>query len=87
MTTTTLSLTGAVHAGDLLVGWFGQYNSTGQVKVSDNVNGTWTRGASEPWSSSGDLALYYVQNSAAAASGLTITIAASTATYLEAAAE
>ena len=85
-TSTTLSLTGAVHAGDLLVGWFGQYNSTGQVKVSDNVNGTWTRGASEPWSSSGDLALYYVQNSAAAVSGLTITIAASTATYLEAAA-
>jgi fibronectin type 3 domain-containing protein len=86
VTTTTLSLTSAVHAGDLLVGWFGQYNSTGQVRVSDNVNGAWTRGASEAWSTTGDLALYYVQNSAASASGVTITIAASTATYLEAAA-
>ncbi len=47
VTTTTLALTSAVHAGDLLVGWFGQYNSTGQVQVSDNVNGAWTRGASE----------------------------------------
>jgi chitodextrinase len=86
VTTTTLALTGAVHAGDLLVGWFGQYNSAGQVRVSDNINGAWTRGASETWSSTGDLALYYVQNSAAAPSGVTITIAASTATYLEAAA-
>jgi chitodextrinase len=85
VTTTTLSLTSAVHAGDLLVGWFGQYGSTGQVQVSDNVNGAWTRGASETWSSTGDLALYYVQNAAAAPSGVTITIGASTATYLEAA--
>jgi fibronectin type 3 domain-containing protein len=85
VTTTTLPLTGAVHAGDLLVGWFGQYNSTGQVRVSDNVNGAWTRGASETWSSTGDLALYYVQNAAGSPSGVTITIAATTGTYLEAA--
>jgi fibronectin type 3 domain-containing protein len=85
VTTTTLWLTSAVHAGDLLVGWFAQYGSTGQVQVSDNVNGAWTRGASETWSSTGDLALYYVQNAAAALSGVTITIGASTATYLEAA--
>ena len=86
VTSATLALTGAVHAGDLLVGWFGQYNSTGQVRVSDNVNGAWTRGASETWSgTAGDLALYYVQNAAGSPSGVTITIAASTGTYLEAA--
>jgi chitodextrinase len=86
VTTTTLSLTGAVNAGDLLVGWFGQYNSSGQVHVSDNVNGAWTRGASETWSSTGDLALYYVQNAAAAPSGVRITVTSSSLTYLEGAA-
>ena len=87
VTSVTLALTGAVHSGDLLVGWFGQYNSAGQVKVADNVNGAWTRGPSETWSSSaGDLALYYVQNAAASSSGVTVTITASTATYLEGAA-
>ena len=86
-TSATLSLSGAVNAGDLLVGWFGQYNSSGQVKVSDNVNGAWIRGASETWSSSsGDLALYYVQNSLAAPNGVNITISSTSATYLEAAA-
>jgi hypothetical protein len=83
----TIPLTAAVNAGDLLVGWFGQYSSSGQVHVSDNINGAWTRSASETWSNGGgDLALYYVQNAASAASGLTVTIAASTATYLEGAA-
>jgi chitodextrinase len=32
----TITLTSPVSAGDLLVGWFGQYNSSGQVQVSDN---------------------------------------------------
>jgi fibronectin type 3 domain-containing protein len=87
VTSTSLALTGAVHAGDLLVGWFGQYNSTGQVRVSDNINGTWTRGVSETWSgTAGDLALYYVQNSAPSTGGVTITIASSSGTYLEGAA-
>ena len=43
MTSTTITLSAPVHAGDLLVGWFGEYNSSGQVKVSDSVNGAWTR--------------------------------------------
>jgi len=87
VTAATLPLTGAIHAGDLLVGWFGQYNSAGQVQVSDNVNGAWTRGPSEAWSGgAGDLALYYLQNAAASPSGVTVTVAASTATYLEGAA-
>jgi chitodextrinase len=82
----TVTLSKPVGAGDLLVGWFGQYDSTGQVQVSDNVNGAWTRsGASETFGSGGDLALDYVQNSKAAPSGLTITISATNATYLEAA--
>jgi RHS repeat-associated protein len=74
----------AVAAGDLLVGEFGQYDSTGQVSVSDNVNGAWTRSVSTTWNgSAGDVALYYFANSAAAPSGLTITITAANATYLQ----
>ncbi len=85
VTSVTIKLTGAVSAGDLLVGWFGQYNSSGQVKVSDNINGAWTRSSASTTfgSGHGDLALYYVQNAAAAPSGLTITITATTATYLQ----
>jgi chitodextrinase len=76
---------GAVAAGDLLVGWFAQYDSTGQVQVSDNVNGAWTRSpASTTWSgTNGDIALFYRANAAAAPSGITITITAGTATYLQ----
>jgi chitodextrinase len=85
VTTTTITLSSPVHAGDLLVGWFGQYDSSGQVHVSDNVNGAWTRSSASTTFSggSGDLALYYVQNSAAAASGVTITITATSPTYLQ----
>ncbi|HEX4703896.1 MAG TPA: fibronectin type III domain-containing protein, partial [Pseudonocardiaceae bacterium] len=85
MTSTTITLSAPVHAGDLLVGWFGQYNSSGQVSVSDNVNGAWSRStASTTFSSgSGDIALYYRQNTAPAPNGLTITITATGATYLE----
>ena len=83
----TVTLSKAVGAGDLLAGWFGQYDSTGLVQVSDNVNGAWTRSSASTTFSSGngDLALYYVQNAAAAPNGLTITISAGNATYLEAA--
>ncbi len=83
----TLQLTKAVGAGDLLVGWVGQYNAAGQVTVSDNVNGAWTRSAASTTFSNGagDIALFYVQNSTASPTGLTITITASSPTYLEAA--
>ena len=58
----TLSLAGAVTKGDLLVGWFGQYGANGQVRVSDNVNGPWTRSVAETFSNgTGDLALYYAK--------------------------
>jgi hypothetical protein len=82
---TSLTMTlGPVAAGDLLVGWYGQYDSSGQVQVSDNVNGAWTRSASTMWkTTSGDIALYYVANAAAAPAGLTITITAPVATYLQ----
>ena len=83
VTSTTIPLGGVVHAGDLLVGWFGQYDSAGQVQVSDNVNGAWTRSASETFASVGDLALYYVQNSAPSPTGVTVTVAASAATFLQ----
>jgi chitodextrinase len=85
VTSVTLTL-GPVAPGDLLVGWFGQWNSTGQVTVSDSVNGAWTRSASTTWNggtSPGDIALYYFANSKAAPGGLTITIASSSATYLQ----
>jgi chitodextrinase len=85
ITSATIALSSPVHAGDLLVGWFGQYDSAGQIQVSDNVNGAWSRGqASTTFSNGGgDAALFYLQNSAAAPSGLTITITASSATYLQ----
>jgi chitodextrinase len=84
VTSVTIQLTSPVSAGDLLVGWFGQYDSSGQVQVSDNINGAWTRSVSTTYSNGGgDIALYYLQNSAAAPSGLTITITATNATYLE----
>src|SRR5206468_283608 len=46
LTSLKLTLSEPVLAGDLLVGWFGQYNASGQVRVSDNVNGSWTRSVS-----------------------------------------
>ncbi len=86
-TVTSVTLTfGPVAQGDILVGWFAQYNSTGQVTVSDSVNGAWTRAAGTAWhggTTPGDIALYYFANSAAAPSGLTITITSPTATYLQ----
>ncbi len=89
VTSMTVAL-GPVARGDLLVGWFGQYDSAGVVGVSDSVNGAWTRSVSTTWRGSttapGDIALYYFANSAAAPNGLTITITSSTATYLQAAA-
>src|SRR5213078_1277488 len=79
----TLTLSKPVLAGDLLVGWFSQYNASGQVRVSDNVNGSWTRSVATTWGGAGDIALYYRQNSAAAPSGLTITVSASASAYLQ----
>jgi fibronectin type 3 domain-containing protein len=88
VTSATLAF-GPVAQGDLLVGWFGQYDSAGQVNVSDNVHGAWTRSASTTWrggTTPGDIALYYLANAGAAPSGITITITSSGATYLQAAA-
>jgi chitodextrinase len=87
VTSATLQLSHPVGAGDLLVGWVGQYNAAGKVTVSDNVNGTWTRSAASTTFSNGggDIALFYLQNSTASPAGLTITVTASSPTYLEAA--
>jgi len=79
----SLTLTEPVQAGDLLVGWFSQYGASGQVRVSDNVNGLWTRSVSTTWGGSGDIALYYRQNSAAAPSGLTITTSPPASAYVQ----
>jgi len=80
-----IQLTGPVAAGDLLVGWFGQYDAPGQVSVSDNVNGAWIRGSASTTFSNGggDIALYYLQDSAAAPNGVTVTITATSPTYLQ----
>src|SRR5207248_9274673 len=72
-----------VQAGDLLVGWFSQFGVSGQVRVSDNVNGLWTRSVSTTWGGSGDIALYSRQNSAAAPSGLTITTSPPASAYVQ----
>ncbi|RJQ85484.1 fibronectin type III domain-containing protein [Amycolatopsis panacis] len=86
-TSTTLTLSGPVAAGDLLAGWFAQYDSPGQVQVSDNVNGAWTRSVSETFTNGGgDLAFFHLPNTKAAPQGLTITLSAAAATYLPGAA-
>src|SRR5206468_3045979 len=76
-------LTEPVAPGDLLVGWFGQFDVPGEVQVSDNVNGPWTRSVSTTWNGAGDIALLYRENSAAAPSGLVITVSASAPAYLQ----
>src|SRR5437899_10012629 len=81
-----LTLTEPVAAGDLLLGWFSQFDALGEVQVSDNVNGPWTRSVSTTFSGAGDIALYYRENSAVAPSGLVITVSASAPAYLQAAA-
>src|SRR5438094_631030 len=82
---TTVTLTHPVAQGDLLVGWFSQYNAPGEIQVSDNVNGTWTRvaaGALTFDDDTGDIALYYRENSRAAPGGITIAVSASASAYL-----
>ncbi len=83
--TTTVTLADPVAGGDLLVGWFSQYNVPGQVQVSDNVNGAWTRapGSLHFMDDTGDIALYYRENSQRAPSGMTITVSASSAAFLQ----
>src|SRR5437867_300533 len=85
VSTLAVTLTGAVAQGDLLVGWFGQYNAPEQVQVSDDVNGTWTRApaAQTFLDDTGDIALYYRENSQAAPAGITITVSVSSTAYLQ----
>src|SRR5437867_929897 len=82
----TLTLTEPVAAGDLLVGWFSQFDVPGEVQVSDNVNGLWTRSVSTTFSGAGDIARYSRENAVAAPSGLAITVSASAPANLQAAA-
>src|SRR5207249_781618 len=82
----TVTLTRSVAQGDLLVGWFSQYNAPEQVQVSDNVNGTWMRAAAGSLTfddDTGDIALYYRENSRAAPGGLSITVSVSATAYLQ----
>src|SRR5206468_3644582 len=79
----TLRLAESVLAGDLLVGWFGQFGAPGEVHVADDVNGPWTRSVSTTWGGTGDIALFYRENSAPAPSGLVITVRASAPAYLQ----
>ena len=59
-----MTLSSAIGSGDLLVGWFSEYNASGQVTVSDSVNGAWTRGPSAlTYAGAGDIALYYLADS------------------------
>src|SRR2546426_4722124 len=83
--TTSVTLPSPVAGGDLLVGWFSQYNVSGQVQVSDNVNGAWTRASASLHflDDTGDIALYYHENSQAAPSGMTITVSVSSTAYLQ----
>ena len=79
VSTATVPLSRPVAQGDLLVGWFAQYNAPEQVQVSDDVNGSWTRAPRSQTflNDTGDIALYYRENSQAAAGGMTITVSVS----------
>src|SRR5438445_3384874 len=83
--TTAVTVASAVAGGELLVGWFSQYDVPGQVQVSDNVNGAWTRAPESLHflNDAGDIALYYRENSQAAPSGMTLTVSAPDAAYLQ----
>src|SRR5438093_7021277 len=85
VSTVTVTLTAPVGHGDLLVGWFSQFDAPEQVRVSDDVNGTWTRvpGSLTFMSDTGDIALYYRENSQAAPGGMTITVSVSSTAYLQ----
>src|SRR5213594_2725324 len=85
VSTITVTLTSPVARGDLLVGWFSQFDAPEQVQVSDNVNGAWTRapGSLTFMSDTGDIALYYRENSQAAPGGMTITVSVSSTAYLQ----
>src|SRR5437867_1458643 len=82
---TTVTLTAPVAQGDLLVGWFSEYAASGEVQVSDNVNGAWTRAPRSLHflDDTGDIALYYRENSQAAPSGMAVTVSASSGAYLQ----
>jgi hypothetical protein len=72
----------SVFTGDLYVAWVDEYDAPGQVQVSDNVNGKWTRGPSEKFSNGGgDIALYYMRPDFAWR-GVTVTISASAPTFI-----
>src|SRR5438874_6248850 len=81
----TVTLTSPVAQGDLLVGWISQFDAPEQAQVSDNVNGTWTRapGSMTFMSDTGDIALYYRENSQPAPNGIAITVAVSSTAYLQ----
>src|SRR5213594_2429394 len=85
VSTVTVTLTRPVAQGDLLVGWVSQYNAPAQVQVSDNVNGAWTRAPRSLTfaDDTGDIALYYRENSQAAPSGVTITVSVSSSAFLQ----
>src|SRR5438552_948758 len=81
----TVTLTSPVAQGDLLVGWFAQYHAPGETQVSDNVNGTWTRALQSLTflDDTGDIALYYRENSQAAPNGITITVSVPSSAYVQ----
>src|SRR5437870_6043670 len=81
----TVTLSSPVAQGDLLVGWFAQYNAPAEVQVSDNVNGSWTRAAASLTflDDTGDIALYYRENSQAAPNGITITVSVPSSAFLQ----
>src|SRR5881398_4058006 len=81
----TVTLTSPVAQGDLLVGWISQFDAPEQAQVSDNVNGTWTRapGSMTFMSDTGDIALYYRENSQPAPNGIAITVAVPSTAYLQ----
>jgi hypothetical protein len=68
--------------GDLLVAWVSEFDGPGQVQVSDNADGPWTRVTSERFTNGGgDIALFIAQP-ALNLGVVTVTVSSSAATFI-----
>ena len=81
-TSVSTRMSSALLTDDLLVAWVAQYDAAGSVRVSDPVDGAWTRGPSLRFSNGGgDIALFWTKP-LLALTGVTVTVSASTPTFL-----
>jgi hypothetical protein len=82
LTSVSARMSSALLTDDLLVAWVAQYDASGPVRVSDSVDGAWTRGPSLRFANGGgDIALFWAKP-LLALTGVTVSVSASTPTFL-----